>query len=198
MTFHLESQIGACPCQRFQLRPTGISSLLKWRRAASELMYYISPTRIKEFLGRRDISFTPSSKSKITQPTCMMFFALCPSLMTMRTVKSFSMDNVVRVQCTQNPFDPQKHRTRCCITASGDVCLAPANARSGDIIAIFLGSKHPFVLRFINPEPLGKDVSDTTIRTTVIGPCIVPQAMFGKLVKEARERSIAPIDFTLV
>jgi hypothetical protein len=71
------------------------------------------------------------------------------------------------------------------------------SAKSGDIIAIFLGSKQPFVLRFINPEPLGKDVSNTTIRTTVIGLCIVPQAMFGKLVKEARERSIAPIDFTL-
>lgn len=44
-----------------------------------------------------------------------------------------------------------------------DVCLAPANARKEDSIAISVGSKHPFVLRPINLETLGQDVSATTI-----------------------------------
>jgi len=96
------------------------------------------------------------------------------------------------------PFDPQKHRARCCRTVKGDVCLASVNARPRDYIALFLGAKHLFVIRPIEPETLGSESSNTSIRATVVGPCIVPHAMFGRLVKVAREENIAPTEFTLL
>lgn len=95
-------------------------------------------------------------------------------------------------------FDPQKHKSRCCVTDGGHNCLAPADARERDYIAIFLGGKHPFVIRPISPENLPQNGADTAIQAKVVGPCIVPYVMFGRLVKVAREKNIAPTEYILV
>ncbi|KAJ5777038.1 hypothetical protein N7520_000284 [Penicillium odoratum] len=96
------------------------------------------------------------------------------------------------------PFDPQKHKAKCGRTAKGEVCLASINARPRDYIAVFLGAKHPFVIRPIESETLDSEASNASLRASIVGPCIVPHAMFGKLVKIARESNITPTEFTLL
>jgi len=93
-------------------------------------------------------------------------------------------------------FDPQKHRTRTGSTVSGKTCLVPAVARNGDCIAILLGSKLAFVLRPTDPN-FDLEKAGTTIEATIVGPCIVPEVMFGMLVKAAKEQNIPPTHFRL-
>ncbi len=94
-------------------------------------------------------------------------------------------------------FDPQKHRTRTGSTVSGKICLVPAIARSGDCIAILLGSKLAFVLRLTDPN-VDLETPGTTVEATIVGPCIVPEVMFGMLVKTAKEHEVPPTQFRLV
>ena len=94
-------------------------------------------------------------------------------------------------------FDPQKHRARTGLTVTGRICLAPSLARSGDCIAIILGSKLAFVLRPTDPN-IDLETPGATIEATVIGPCIVPEVMFGGLVKAANEHGFPPTEFILV
>lgn len=85
------------------------------------------------------------------------------------------------------PFNPVKHRTRCFeIRERGLPYLAPANARPGDHVAVFLGGKVLFVVRMEDEGELGAS-----------GPCIIPPLMFGKLIAVARERGKEPLDFVL-
>jgi hypothetical protein len=94
-------------------------------------------------------------------------------------------------------FDPQKHRTRTAFTAIGSLCLVPSVSRRGDCIAILLGSKPPLVLRPIDPSVDLEDAS-AIIKATVVGPCIVPEVMFGMLVTSAKDQDVPPTEFLLV
>lgn len=120
------------------------------------------------------------------------------------------------------PFNPEKHRTKCCATSLGSICVAPANVQVGDVIAIFLGAKHPFIVRPQSPasdtgtassesaeydrippaqidlEFLSLGEPGTPQTVTVVGPCVIPQLMFGRMVRVAREKNIAPQEFILV
>ncbi|KAH8881748.1 HET-domain-containing protein [Thozetella sp. PMI_491] len=98
------------------------------------------------------------------------------------------------------PFDPEHHKARCCITASGRLCLAPAGAAPGDDIALVLGSKLAFVLRQDTSEAMAALYPDipSSARFRLVGPCVVPDIMFGRLVREFHEAGLRPAQFVLV
>ena len=92
-------------------------------------------------------------------------------------------------------FDPSTHTTRCCKTESEEVCLAPANVQPGDTVAILIGGKTMFVL-----QPLKKEQHSAALemRARLVGPCILPNFMFGAGISYARENHYEPIDIVLV
>lgn len=87
-------------------------------------------------------------------------------------------------------FDPSTDRTQCFETAEGLVCLAPAEARPGDEIAVLLGGKPAFVVR---PRFRVTRTADHAppFYYQMVGPCVLPEAMFGAAVKFFAEREVA-------
>lgn len=131
-------------------------------------------------------------------------------------------------------FDPSTHRTRCFETMLPLVCLAPAEARAGDEIAVLYGGKHPFVVRhrgrarmsvhahspdaspcqgakersagWIEVEEreearsklADNDKPGYSLLYEVVGPCIIPEVMFGRVAKVSEEQGEAVEEFVLV
>jgi hypothetical protein len=91
-------------------------------------------------------------------------------------------------------FDRQNHRTREGLTVSGTF---PGLAILGDLIAVLLGSKLPFVIQPINPD-LDRELEGNILEATIIGPCVVPEVMYGMVVKKAREYETVPTEFRFV
>ena len=80
------------------------------------------------------------------------------------------------------PFDPSHHLRRCCETQQQRYCLVPSGAQPGDGIFVLLGSKLPFVLRAWNAGQKDKG-KDRGMEYEVIGPCCVPDLMYGWTIK---------------
>jgi hypothetical protein len=117
-------------------------------------------------------------------------------------------------------LDLSGHRTRCCSTSSGLQCLAPVCAQEGHFIAILLGEKLPFVIavheirdpnRTTQSEVAqsgGNDNGESSpeassgeieVEAEIIGPCIVPEIMFGAALKAvASSGEGQPVKFVLV
>ena len=83
------------------------------------------------------------------------------------------------------PFDKNVHLRRLCQTAAGGTGLVPRNATSEDLIFILYGTKLPFVLR---PVEFRNGKEEGIPEFEVVGPCWVPQYMFGRVMKELGDR----------
>lgn len=122
--------------------------------------------------------------------------------------------------------DPLKDRTRCFETVLGSVCLAPAWACEGDDVAIIQGGKHAFVIRLqgivnlpdpaesandvrpfqfeviphdaVTAEMLEEDDLKCMPAFEMVGPCIAPDAMFGRMAKSSEDKGTVPTMFALV
>ena len=104
-------------------------------------------------------------------------------------------------------FDPARHRTRCFHLSGGDICLGPAEARQGDGIVALLGGKPLFVVRVVDAidgqiggenASAGRPEPGWTKHWQLVGPCIVPELMFGDVVASARRHGDDPKDYVFV
>lgn len=64
---------------------------------------------------------------------------------------------------------------RLCMTVTGSLCLAPANAQESDVLVFFLGGQTPFVIRENGPF------------YTFVGPCYIHRFNFADIVKDMTE-----------
>ena len=75
-------------------------------------------------------------------------------------------------------------------------CLAPRTAEPEDIVFILHGAKVPFVLR-VRQNPINLESDETPCEFTltdgleyeVVGPCWIPEEMWGHADKEFEENS---------
>jgi hypothetical protein len=102
-------------------------------------------------------------------------------------------------------FKPARHHTRCFYLHGGDICLGPVETRPGDNVVALLGGKPLFVVRRVDTakgtpsgvnSPVGKPGPHCAYQ--LIGPCIVPELMFGGVIASAKKRNDALEYFVLI
>jgi len=81
-------------------------------------------------------------------------------------------------------FDKSRHLRRLCRTVYEYTGLVPRDARGEDLIFILHGAKIPIVLRPVESE----DANEEDLpEFEVIGPCWIPEIMFGRVMKAIEE-----------